>query len=159
MLGPANQRMQEGLDEPLLARVVERIFELNLMPPPPPGLQGQPLQVDFIGPLPQALKMVAAQNTDRFVFGLGTVAAMKPEVVDKFNADAWVDFYSDTYGVDPDMIVAGREVVLLREERAKALAAKEQAAMLPQIGRGAKDLAAASLEGDTALTALADGGR
>lgn len=158
MLGPATQRLQEGIDEPLLERVVERIFELNLMPPPPPELQGQPLQIDFIGPLAQALKMVAAQNTDRFVFGLGTVAAMKPEVVDKFNADGWADFASDTYGVDPDLIVAGKDVVLIREARAKAMAAKEQAAMMPQLGRGAKDLAAASLEGENALTALTGGG-
>ena len=45
---------------------------------------------------------------------------MKPEVLDKFNSDAWADGYADMLGVDPNLIVAGQQVAKIREERAMA---------------------------------------
>jgi hypothetical protein len=53
-------------------------------------------------------------------------------VLDKFNADKWADAYSDAMGIDPDLIVPGKEVALIRQARAQAAqqqAQSEQAAM------------------------------
>ena len=66
---------------------------------------------------------------------------MKPEVLDKFDADTWADSYSDMLGVDPNLIVAGKQVAMIRDARNKAMAAKEQAAMMQQQSSTAKNLA------------------
>jgi hypothetical protein len=66
---------------------------------------------------------------------------MKPDVLDKFDSDQWAESYSDMLGVDPNLIVAGKQVALIRDARNKAMAAKEQAAMMQQQSATAKNLA------------------
>ena len=78
------------------------------------------------------------------------------EVLDKFNGDAWVDAYSDMLGVDPNMIVAGDQVAMLRDQRNQAMAAKEQMAAMQQQAATAKDLAAAKTVEPSALTNVID---
>jgi len=93
-------------------------------------LQDVDLEVEFVSMLAQAQRAVATNGVDRFVGNLGMIAAFKPDVVDKLDADKWADSYSDMLGVDPDLIVANDKVALIRDSRAKATAqaaATEQA--------------------------------
>ncbi len=82
-----------------------------------------------------------------------TVAQAKPEVLDKFNADQWVNISADRLGVDPDMVVADERVEELREARNQAMAAQQQAEALNVQSQTAKNLAQADTTGDNALTA------
>lgn len=154
LLGPVTQRLQNELDEPLLTGIVDRVIQLGLLPTPPPELQGMELEIEYIGPLAQALKAVAAQSTDRFTGALGVIAQMKPDALDKFDADAWVDIYSDMWNVDPDLIVAGPKVALLRDARNKALAAKEQAELMATQAKTTRDLATSPVGGNNVLGAI-----
>jgi hypothetical protein len=72
---------------------------------------------------------------------MGVVAQMKPEVLDNFNPDQWADVYSDMLGVDPKLIVGSDQVAMIRQARAKAQAAQQQAAMMEQQSKTAKNLA------------------
>lgn len=156
MLGPVTNRFQLEQDDVLLEFTVERLIATGKLSPPPPELQGMPLEIEQIGPLAQALKAVSAQANDRFVLQLGTVAQLKPDVLDKFDADAWVDIYSDMWGVDPSQIVAGKNVALIRDARAKAQAAEKQSMMMAEQAGAVKDLAGSNTGGDTnALTDIA----
>jgi hypothetical protein len=47
--------------------------------------------------------------------------------LDKFNADNWVDAYSDAMGIDPDLIVPSQQVALIRDARAQQAAQQAQA--------------------------------
>lgn len=149
MLSPVTQRMQRELDTHLIEFTLGRILELGLMPPAPPELQGMELQVEQIGPLAQALKAIDAQNVDRFTTALGHIAILPPgETLDKFDRDEWVDFYSDTFNVPPDLVVPGDKVALIRDARNRALAAKDQLATLEQQSKITKNLAGAPTGGD-----------
>ena len=55
------------------------------------------------------------------------VAQMKPDVLDKFDSDAWADGYADMLGVDPSLIVPGQQVAKIRQARAEAQQAAAQA--------------------------------
>jgi hypothetical protein len=57
---------------------------------------------------------------------MGMVAQMKPDVLDKFDSDAWADGYADMLGVDPSLIVAGPQVAKIRQARAQAQQAMAQ---------------------------------
>jgi hypothetical protein len=106
--------------------------------------------------LAQAQRAIGTNSVDRFVGNLGVVANMKPEVLDKFNGDAWADAYADMLGVDPNLLIGGEQVMMIRDARNQALAAKEQQAAVHQQALIAKDLSQAKTTDPSALTNVID---
>jgi hypothetical protein len=117
VLGPVVERLNNELLDPLVTTVFERLLRAGMLPAPPPALHGQDLHIEYTSMLAQAQKSVSVNSIDRFVHGMGQVALAKPEVLDKFDADRWADVYSDKLGVDPELIVAGKQLALLRGQR------------------------------------------
>jgi hypothetical protein len=66
---------------------------------------------------------------------------MKPDILDKFDSDQWADMYADMLGVDPTLIIADKNVAMVRDARNRAMAAKEQMAAMQQQSQTAKNLA------------------
>ena len=114
------------------------------------------LNVEFVSMLAQAQRAIGTNSVDRFVGNLGVVAQIKPDVLDKFNADEWADAYSDMLGVDPKMIVANENVAVIREARNAAAAERAQQEQMMQSAVVAKDLAAAKTQEPSALTNVID---
>ena len=156
MLGPVLERLHNELLDPLIDITFTRMVEANLLPPPPPELQGMDLSIEFVSMLAQAQRAIGTNSVDRFVGNLGNVAQFKPDVLDKFDSDEWADAYSDMLGVDPKMIVANDKVAIVRAQRAQA---QQQAATMEQMSQSAitqKNLAAAKTTEPSALTNVID---
>jgi len=102
---------------------------------------------------------VSTGAVDRFVANLGAVAQFKPDVLDKFDQDAWADKYADMLGVDPEMIIGNERVAVIRQNRAQELQAAQQMAMVQQGAETAKTLSGASTGagGQNALTDIMAG--
>lgn len=156
MLGPVLERLHNELLSPLIDMTFTRMVEAGVLLPPPPELQGMELSVEFVSMLAQAQRAIGTNSVDRFVGNLGVVANMKPEVLDKFNSDAWADAYADMLGVDPNILVGGEQVAMIRGARNEALAAKEQQAAMHQQALIAKDLSQAQTTEPSALTNVID---
>jgi len=110
----------------LIDNTFNRMVESDLIPPAPEELQGMELSVEFVSMLAQAQRAIGTNSVDRYVNSMGAVAQMKPDVLDKFDSDAWADGYADMLGVDPKLIVAGERVAKIREDRAAAQQAMAQ---------------------------------
>lgn len=147
MLGPVLERLHNELLDPLIDITFTRMLEAGIIPPAPPELQGMDLNVDFISMLAQAQRAIGVNGIDRFVGNLGQVASFKPDVLDKFNSDEWVDSYSDMLGVDPRLIVASDQVAIIRDSRAKAQAAQAQAEAMKVQSETARNFASAPTGG------------
>jgi hypothetical protein len=152
MLGPVLERLHNELLSPLVDMTFTRMIEAGMVPPAPPDLQGMDLNIEFVSMLAQAQRAIGTNAVDRFVGNLGAIAQMKPDILDKFDQDQWADVYADMLGVDPSLIVADKDVALLRNARNQALAAKEQAAVMQQQSQTVKNMAQAPTEGQNALT-------
>lgn len=152
MLGPVLERMHNEILDPLIEMTFSRMVEANIVPPPPDELQGMELNVEFVSMLAQAQRAIATNSVDRFVGNLGAVAGIKPEVLDKFDADRWADAYADMLGIDPELIVPGEQVALIRKQRAEAAQAQQQAAMLNQGADTAQKLGSVDTSQQSALT-------
>ena len=140
MLGPVLERMHNEILDPLISTTFSRMLEAGIVPPPPEELAGMELNVEFVSMLAQAQRAVATNSVDRFVGSLGAVAQIKPEVLDKLDADRWADAYADALGIDPELIVPGDKVALIREQRAQAAQQQQQAAMAQQAADAAAKL-------------------
>lgn len=157
MLGPVVERLHDELLEPVIDMTFTRMAEAGILPPAPPELEGMELNVEFVSVLAQAQRAVATSSVDRYVANLGTIAQFKPEILDKFNADAWADAYADMLGIDPDLIVPGEQVTMIRSQRAQQQAAAAQAEQAVQSSQAAKNMSQAQTSGDNLLAGLMAG--
>lgn len=155
MLGPVLERLHNELLSPLIDQTFDHMIKAGLVPPAPPELQGQSINVELVSMLAQSQRAIATNGVDRFVNNLGQIAQYKPDILDKFNSDTWADMYSDMLGVDPELIVASDKVALVRKQRADAQAAQQKAAMMNQAADTAQKAAAAPTQGG-ASNALQD---
>lgn len=147
MLGPVLERLHNELLDPLIALTFSDLLQAGAIPPPPPELEGQPIRVEFVSMLAQAQRAVGTAATDRFVANLGTVASFKPDVLDKFNSDKWVDAYSDSLGIDPELIVADDQVALVRQQRAEAQQRAEQMQQVEQAAGAVQKMGSVATQG------------
>lgn len=152
MLGPVLERLHNEVLDPLIEMTFERMVEAGIVPTPPEELQGQELNVEFVSMLAQAQRAIATNSIDRFVGNLGAVAGMKPDVLDKLDADRWADAYADMLGIDPELIVPNEKVALIRQQRAQAQAQQAQAEQMAQGADMAQKLSKADTGGQNALT-------
>jgi hypothetical protein len=152
MLGPVLERLHNELLSPLVDITFTRMVAAGAMPPAPQELQGMDLNVEFVSMLAQAQRAIGTNAVDRFVGNLGAIARMKPDILDKFDQDQWADVYADMLGVDPSLIIADKEVAVLRDARNQAMAAKEQAAAMQQTSQSVKNMAQAPTGQQNALT-------
>jgi hypothetical protein len=156
-LGPVLEGMHDELLDPLIDNTFARLVRLStsgwiddsiptLLSPPPEELMGSELRVDYISVLAQAQKLVSTGAMERWVGFTGQLAGLRPEVLDKLNADEIVETMADDLGV-PNNLVVGDEIVQgQREERQKQAAAQQDASRLMGLVESAKSL------GDTDTT-------
>ena len=140
MIGPVLERLQNELLKPLIDSVFTKMIASNNILPPPQELQGVELDVEFVSVLAQAQRAVGVNSVDRYTASLGMMAQMKPEVLDKLDADRWADEYGDMLGVDPSLIIPGEEVALLRQQRAQQEQQMAQMQQMQQVASAAQSL-------------------
>ena len=140
MLGPVLERLNAELLDPLITMTFDRMVVADLLPPIPEALQGVELNVDFVSILAQAQRAISTNAIDRFTQNLGQLVAIKPEIVDKFDADYWADYYADALGIDPQLIVPNSRVALIRQTRAQQQQQAEQLATAQQLSEVAKNV-------------------
>ncbi len=140
MLGPVIERLHNELLDPMVDITFSHMLEANLIPSAPKELSGHDLNIEFVSILAQAQRAVGTNSVDRLVSNLGMVAQFKPDVLDKFDSDQWVNAYSEMLGVDPSLIIADREVALIRKQRIQAQAMQAQTQQISETANIAKNL-------------------
>jgi hypothetical protein len=159
MLGPVVENIENEVLQPLVDITFDAMVEAGILPPPPPELEGQELNTEFIGLLSQAQRQVSMASVDRWVGAVASIAAAKqdPSAWDKVNTDVVIDKAAGYLGIDPEMVNSDDEAGAIREQRAQVQAAAAKAAAAEQAAKTAKDLAAAPVSTDNALGQLVQG--
>lgn len=148
MLGPVLERQQNENINPLVDMTFDLLMESGALPPPPPELEGQPLETELLGILAQAQRAVQTSTIDRFLIGSGRIAQMgKLEVMDKINGDAAVEIYADSLGVDPRILNDDRTVEATRAARAQAQKAAAENAQAKEAAEAAGALGSVPTQG------------
>lgn len=164
VLGPVLERLNEELLDPLIDRtsaVMQRrsvpfwrgmVSGIPLVPPPPKGLEGVDLRVEYTSVLAQAAKAVNTRSLEAFGQFVGGLAAVfGPTVLDKVDPDQMVDEYADAQGVPARVVRSDDDVAATRDARRQKESMQQMAQMAPAL----KD-ASAALK-DAATTVPQDG--
>jgi len=128
MIGPVVERLHNEILDPLIDMTFTAMAQQGRVATPPPELQGMALNVEFVSVLAQAQRAIATNGMDRFVGNLANVAQIKPDVLDKFDADQWADEYAEMLGISPGVTLPDAQVADMRKARAQAAAAEQQMA-------------------------------
>ena len=155
MLGPVLER----IDDEVLKPIVERVFAIanraGILPPPPPEIQGQMMNIEFVSMLAQAQKATAAAGIERLLQLTGGLVGVKPEVMDNIDTDEAIDQYSSLLNNSPKIIRSPEALQQIRTDRAKQQQMAQQAAMAQQLSQGAKNLSGTDVGGgQNALQAM-----
>jgi hypothetical protein len=137
-LGPALERIDHEALGPILDRVFGIATRANILPPAPPEIQGQMINVEYVSMLQQAQQAAQSAGIERVLNLAGNLLAAKPDIMDNIDTDMALDIYSDLLNNSPKMIRSPEAVAAIREDRAKqqqAAAQAEQIAALSQAGK------------------------
>jgi hypothetical protein len=159
-LGPVLEQINDGFLDPFFDRVFGIMLRRGLVPEPPEELADVDFAPEYESITAQAQRAQGRSGVDAFVAFANAVVAMDPNdpsPLDKVNRDELIERYAEMSGVPPKMIVADKEVALVRESRAKAQQEAAAAASAEQMAGAANQLAGADMSGDNALTALMGG--
>jgi len=130
MLGPVVERLNNELLDPAVETIFMRALKGGVLPPPPAEIEGHDINIEYVSILAQAQKMAGLNNADRFVGSLGQLAGLKPDVLDRLDADYFAEMYADKLGTDPRLLVPMDKAMLIRQDRAQQMQiAQQQAAM------------------------------
>ncbi len=122
LLGPTLERLRSELFEPLLNRVFAIMVRQGKILDPPKEIAGGNLKVEFVSILASAQKAAGIGGLQRLLEMLGGLGRLKPEVLDKLNADRLADSLESMLGVDPGIIRGNEEVEEMRNAKAQASA-------------------------------------
>ena len=132
-LGPVVDRLNIEKLEVDVERAYTILKNLGLLPPIPPELRGQPLEVEFISILAMAQKAAMNTGIERAARFVGFLAGIFPEAALKFDAEQAVDEFVESSGTTPriirsDEMVAEMKKQLEQQQQRQQLAASAPAA-------------------------------
>lgn len=127
VLGPAVGRFMNDVLQPLIEKVVMILYESGKLPPMPETMMQNPsFEVKFVGRLVQSQRQSEINNIVNAIGIIGQVAQVKPEALDKINADEVVNTIANITGLPANIVLSDDEVRKLREQRAEAQAQEAQ---------------------------------
>ena len=145
LLGPTLGRFQSEFLNPLIERVFGIMFRAEAFVQEPNLLQGQSIDIEYVGPLARSQRMEEAVAVERLYQLAMQLAQADPSVMDILDHDEAIRARAELLGV-PKSVLRGRaEVDELRQARMQQQAMQQEMMMQQQQAEiGAKQ--AASLE-------------
>lgn len=121
LLGPAVGRYMNDVLQPLVEKVVFVLYEENRLPRVPDVMMNDPsFEVKFVGRLVQTQRQSEINNIMNAIAISGQLATLKPEVLDKIDADKTIDKIFDISGAGT-LLHSKQEVGEMRAAKAEAM--------------------------------------
>lgn len=160
MLGPVLERIDFEVLKPVVERVFAMASRAGILPPAPPEIQGQMMNIEFVSILAQAQQAAASTGIERLLQLAGGIVGVKPEIMDNIDLDYALDKYSDLLNNDPKIIRSPEALTQIRQQRQQQNQQAQQAQIAEQLSKGAQTLSQTDVGGgQNALQAMTQGGR
>lgn len=158
MLGPVLERFQTEALDPVIDRTFGIMQRGGLFPPPPPKIQGAPIQVEYVSILATAQNAVNTAGIERLLGFAGSLVGVDRTVLDNINLDRTIVRYGSDLTVPPDLMNTAEERQLIRDNRAKQEQQAQQLQLADAAAKGAKTLSETDMGGGiNALQAMQGG--
>ena len=147
ILGPALGRQQVELLDPFLGRVFWLLFRAGAILPPPRELMGQGLEIEYTGRLALMMKAYETRATVDTLNAVAPLAQINPEIMDNYNLDEIAQGTALRAGVPVKYLNPPEFVAEIRQKRAEALKAQQEAETLERAAQQIPNLAKGAEKG------------
>lgn len=150
-LGPVLESLDHELLQPIIEATYAYMQEADILPDAPNSIAEQPLRVEYISLLAQAQKAIGVGAIERTIGFAGTLAQIKPSVIDMIDEDQMMREFADYIGGPPGILHSPDEVEELRQAKAQAAAQANAVAAAEPMAGAAKLISEATMNGMDAL--------
>lgn len=140
MLGPVIERYQTEILDPLITRSFGMLHRKGLLPPVPPELAGEEMNIEYVSVLAQAQKQSSGNAIRQLTSEVARLASVAPQVLDKIDFDQCVDELAAITGSPARIIRSDDDVQKRRAEQQAAIQQQAKLEQAMQLTRSAKDL-------------------
>ena len=140
LLGPVYGRLQAEYLQPLIERCFGLAWRAGALGTPPDTLADREFSVRYLSPMARSQRLEEVTAMERLMMQIGSVAQMKPEVLDLIDGDALVRESSEALGLPSGVVRTADAVAAFREQQAaqrEAAEAQAQQAQMAQMAAGA----------------------
>ena len=132
LLGPTLGRFQSEFLNPLIERVFGIMLRAEALIPAPEIIQGQTVDVEYVGPLARSQRMEESIAIDRLYALAMQVGQIDPTIMDNINHDLAIRTRASLLGVPKTVLRGIEEVAEMREMRAQQQQQAQEMAMQQQ---------------------------
>lgn len=144
VLGPVIESLLSDSLKPKLKRIFNILKRKGMIDPPPPSLQGVPLDVEFVSMLALAQKGAATGGIERLVQLAGGILSVFPTIKDNINSDALIREYNELLGNPQKVLYGPNEVAAIRQHQAQQQQQEQQMQGMERMSQVANQLAPAA---------------
>lgn len=160
VLGPVIERNENESLDPEIERVFGIMARRGLLPPAPPEIHGQPVQVKYVSMLASAQRAASTAALEQLEAFVGRLAAVDSSALDNVDMDEAVKEYANANGVSPHVVRSVAQIAQIRQQRAQQQAQQQAMQTSAAAVQGANVLANTPIGQGSALDAvLGTGGR
>ena len=150
-LGPVLESLDHELLQPLIEATFAYMQDADILPDAPDSITGEAIKVDYISLRAQAQKASGVGASERTIGFAGTLAQIKPSVIDMLDEDQMMREFADQVGPPPGILLSPEEVAEKRKAAQRAAAQAQAVAAAEPLAGAANLLSQATLNGQEAL--------
>ena len=132
LLGPTLGRFQSEFLNPLIERVFGIMFRAGGFLPAPEIIEGQSIDVEYVGPLARSQRMEEATAVERLYQLAMQIVQLDPNIMDVIDHDKAIRARAGLLGVPKSVLRGEGEVAELREARAQQQQMQQEIMMAQQ---------------------------
>lgn len=140
LLGPVLARYESEALNPKISRVYNIMKRKGLLSPPPPGLEDQPIVVEYRSLMGDAARAASTASTERFLAFMGQLIPVEPELRLIPDFEEIVRDYASALNLPAKQLQTPEEVAGAREALREQAQAQAQAQLGNEIAQGAQTL-------------------
>ena len=126
LLGPTLGRFQSEFLNPLIDRVFSLMSRANAFLPPPEIIEGETIDIEYVGPLARSQRMEEAVAVERLYQLAMQVMQLDPNIMDIIDHDKAIRMRANLLGVPKSVLRGIEEVEQIREAKAQQAAMEQQ---------------------------------
>ena len=159
LLGPVLERFENEALDPAINRIFSIALRKGLLSDPPPEMEGQEIDIQYVSVLSNAQRAVGTASTERFLGVIGSVAALYPNALHVPDFEQLLHSYGRDIGVSAAGLRTPEEVAALVAQAQQQEAAAQAASTANELASGAETLSKTDVGGGlNALEVIAGGG-
>lgn len=147
LLGAVLERFENEALDPAISRIYGIMSRANLLPPPPEGLAGEELDIQYVSILSSAQSAVGTAPMERWLQFIAQIIPIKPELSNIPNWEDLIRDYGRDIGVKAKHINSKEEVAEATQAQEQIMQMRELANTGTQLATGAKTLSETDVGG------------